>query len=181
MSQASEYSARETLRDGTSLLIRAIRPDDKPLLSRHFERLSELSVYHRFFGHKRALNDDDLRRLTELDFVDHVGLAATMEADGSERFIGVGRYVRKNSSPAEVAFAVLDEYQGRGIGTLLLHHLARIARQNGTERFAAFVMGSNNQMLEVFANSGFVTHETYEDGTVRVIMDLAADVAQRKV
>jgi GNAT superfamily N-acetyltransferase len=86
----------------------------------------------------------------------------------------VGRYFRTGDSPAEVAFAVLDEYQGRGIATVLLHHLARIARQNGIRRFAAFVMGDNTQMLEVFANSGYQSHDSYEGGTVRVSLDLEA-------
>lgn len=174
MSDASGYIAQERLRDGTSLRIRAIRPDDKARLQEHFENLSERSVYHRFFGHKRSLNEADLHQLTELDFTNHVGLVATLDEDGPERFIGVGRYLRTGNSPAEVAFAVLDKYQGRGIGTVLLHHLARIARHNGIRRFAAFVMGDNSQMLEVFANSGYRTHDSYEGGTVKVSLELEA-------
>ena len=73
---------------------------------------------------------------------------------------------------AEVAFAVLDEFQGRGIGTLLLRHLAQIARRQGIIKFAAFVMGDNHQMLEVFANSGFRSRDRYDAGTVRVTLDL---------
>lgn len=175
MSDAFNYSMAEALRDGTRLLIRAIRPDDKPLLLKHFHSLSERSIYYRFFGHKRSLDPADLRELTELDFLNHVGLAATVEAEGGERFIGIGRYVRSrnDTAAAEVAFAVLDEFQGRGVGTLLLHHLARLARQRGVRKFAAFVMGDNHQMLEVFANSGFRTSDSYEAGTVRVTLDLA--------
>ena len=172
MSEASRYCAEETLRDGTTMRIRAIGRDDKARLQKHFESLSERSVYHRFFGHKRSLNESDLRQLTELDFINHVGLAATLVNEGVERFIGVGRYLRSGDSPAEVAFAVLDEYQGRGIGTVLLHHLARIARQNGIRRFAAFVMGDNTQMLEVFANSGYRARDSYEGGTVKVSLEL---------
>ena len=174
MSDASAYTAQERLRDGTTLRIRAIRPDDKARLQEHFENLSERSVYHRFFGHKRSLNESDLHQLTELDFTDHVGLVAMLDEDGPERFIGVGRYLRTGNSPAEVAFAVLDKYQGRGIGTVLLHHLARIARHNGIRRFAAFVMGDNSQMLEVFANSGYRAHDSYEGGTVKVSLELEA-------
>jgi len=174
VSDASSYTAKERLRDGTPLRIRAIGPDDKARLQDHFENLSERSVYHRFFGHKRSLNEADLHQLTELDFVNHVGLVAILDEDGPERFIGVGRYLRTGDSPAEVAFAVLDKYQGRGIGTVLLHHLARIARHNGIKRFAAFVMGDNTQMLEVFANSGYRAHDSYEGGTVRVSLELEA-------
>ena len=174
MSEPFNYSVTETLRDGTRLLIRAIRPEDKQLLFEHFHSLSERSIYYRFFGHKRSLEQEDLRRLTELDFVNHVGLAATIEAQGTERFIGVGRYLRSvDAAAAEVAFAVLDEFQGRGIGTLLLRHLAQIARRQGIIKFAAFVMGDNHQMLEVFANSGFRSRDRHDAGTVRVTLDLA--------
>ena len=122
---------------------------------------------------KRSLSEDDLYRLTELDFVNHVGLAATVECGGDERFIGVGRYIRReNVQYAEVAFAVLDEYQGHGIGTLLLKHLATIAHKNGITRFAADVLGSNHQMLEVFANSGFQVHDSYEPGVVHVSLGI---------
>ena len=174
MSEPFNYSVTEALRDGTRILIRAIRAEDKPLLLKHFHSLSERSIYYRFFGHKRSLEQADLRGLTELDFVNHVGLAATIETEGTERFIGVGRYLRSvDARAAEVAFAVLDEFQGRGIGTILLHHLAQIARRKGITQFAAFVMGDNHQMLEVFANSGFRTRDRYDAGTVRVTLDLA--------
>jgi GNAT superfamily N-acetyltransferase len=174
MSEPFNYSVTEALRDGTRIRVRAIRPEDKPLLVEHFQSLSERSVYYRFFGHKRSLEQADLRALTELDFVNHVGLAATIETEGTERFIGVGRYLRSvDEVAAEVAFAVLDEFQGRGIGTVLLRHLAQIARRQGINKFAAFVMGDNHQMLEVFANSGFRTRDRYDAGTVRVTIDLA--------
>jgi GNAT superfamily N-acetyltransferase len=172
MSDASNYLVREVLRDGTPISIRAIRPDDKKRLLRHFHSLSERSVYHRFFGHKRSLDEHDLRRLTELDFKSHVGLVATIGADESEVFLGVGRYLCGDDGRAEVAFAVLDQYQGRGIGSLLLHHLAVIARQNGITTFSAYVMGDNKQMLDVFANSGFKVHDSYEGGAVHVVLDL---------
>ncbi|HUN57116.1 MAG TPA: GNAT family N-acetyltransferase [Candidatus Binataceae bacterium] len=171
----ANYLVPEILRDGTAILVRAIHPDDKERLSQHFQGLSEQSIYNRFFGPKRSLGEDDLRRLTELDFVNHVGLAVTMECDGAERFIGVGRYIRKEDlASAEVAFAVLDEYQGRGIGTLLLKHLAKIARSRRIRKFTAEVLGSNHQMLEVFANSGFHVHDAYDTGTVHVSLDLDA-------
>jgi GNAT superfamily N-acetyltransferase len=174
MAEPFNYSVTEALRDGTRIRIRAILPEDKPLLVEHFQSLSERSVYYRFFGHKRSLEQADLRALTELDFVNHVGLAATIETEGTERFIGVGRYLRGvDEVAAEVAFAVLDEFQGRGIGTMLLRHLAQIARRQGINKFAAFVMGDNHQMLEVFANSGFRTRDRYDAGTVRVTIDLA--------
>jgi GNAT superfamily N-acetyltransferase len=85
-----------------------------------------------------------------------------------------GRYIHsENQSQAEVAFAVLDEYQGHGIGTLLLKHLARIAQRNGISDFEADVLSSNHQMLEVFANRGFRFHQSYESGIVRVSLQFS--------
>jgi GNAT superfamily N-acetyltransferase len=175
MHEAANYLVSEVLRDGTAISIRAIRADDKQRLLRHFQGLSAQSVYYRFFGLKRSLSDDDLRYFTELDFVNHIGLAATAQCDDGERFLGVGRYIlREDLSHAEIAFAVLDEYQGHGIGTLLLKHLAKIAQLNGIRRFEAHVMGSNQQMLEVFAHSGFRVQDTYESGAVRVTLEIGA-------
>jgi GNAT superfamily N-acetyltransferase len=171
----AQYSALEILRDGTAIQIRAIRPDDKQRLSQHFYGLSAQSVYYRFLGIKRSLSEDDLSRLTDLDFVNQVGLAATVKEEEHERFIGVGRYFRTpDPHRAEVAFAVLDGYQGHGIGTLLLKHLVRIARINAISEFGADVLASNHQMLEVFANSGFSFHNSYESGVVRVTLQLSS-------
>ena len=169
----ADYCANEVLRDGGPILIRAIRPDDKQRLLEHFARLSPRSIYQRFFGFKRSLSDQDLRDFTDLDFVDHVGLAATIGAGDDERIIGVGRYIRSGGRDrAEVGFAVLDDYQGHGVGTLLLKHLARVARQTRIKEFVAYVMGSNRQMLEVFANSGFRERDSFESGAVRVTLEI---------
>jgi GNAT superfamily N-acetyltransferase len=171
----ASYAASEVLRDGGQIQIRAIRADDKQRLLQHFQNLSPQSVYYRFFGLKRSLNDDDLLRFTELDFINDVGLAATLGCGASERFIGVGRYIgNEGSSRAEVAFAVLDEHQGHGIGTLLLKHLVRIAQMKGVKEFAADVLRSNKQMLEVFAHSGFRVHDSYESGVVHVSLEIEA-------
>jgi GNAT superfamily N-acetyltransferase len=91
----------------------------------------------------------------------------------------VGRYIRsEGSSRAEIAFAVLDEYQGHGIGTLLLKYLARIARMRGIKEFAAYVLGSNKPMLEVFANSGFRVHDSHESGVARVSLEIEVPASE---
>ena len=169
VSDSSHYEAEEILRDGGSIRIRAIRPDDKARLVDHFQRLSQRSAYFRFFGAKKRLTDEELRRFTEPDFVHHVGLVATLREGEAERIIGVGRYMMHDTDHrAEVAFAVADEHQGRGIGTLLLEHLAPIARAHGITEFEAEVLGDNNKMLEVFAKSGFVSRRSVESGVVHV-------------
>ncbi|HUI28444.1 MAG TPA: GNAT family N-acetyltransferase, partial [Candidatus Kryptonia bacterium] len=130
------YAAQALLRDGTSIHIRALRPDDKLLLVEHFQRLSAQSVYFRFFSAKKRMSDDELARFTELDFVSHAALVATLRDGEREYIVGVARYAPVSTDHgserrAEIAFAVLDQYQGRGVGTLLLEHLAPIAHANG--------------------------------------------------
>ena len=169
LGDAQNYCADLKLRDGSAIRIRAIRPDDQERLHEHFRGLSERSIYFRFMGIKRDLSPQDLKRLTELDFTTHVGLAATVTEKGRERFIGIGRYIRgADPHRAEVAFAILDEFQGRGIGTLLLEHLSLIAEANGIAEFEADVLGDNRQMLEVFAHSGFKMDSSLDSGVVHL-------------
>jgi acetyl coenzyme A synthetase (ADP forming)-like protein len=164
------YSVEELLRDGGSIHVRAIRPDDRERLVEHFRRLSARSVYFRFFGAKRRLTDAELDRFTRLDFVERAALVATLRDRGEEHIIGVGRYavVPGPRRSAEVAFAVADEHQGRGIGTILLEHLLRLARANGITEFQADVLGENNRMLEVFARSGLVVTKSIEAGVIHL-------------
>jgi len=166
---ARKYCVDVRMLDRAAIRIRAIRGDDQERLHEHFRGLSEKSVYFRFMGIRRDLSAQDLKRLTELDFKSHVGLAATLTENGRERFIGVGRYICENDPHrAEVAFAILDEFQGRGIGTLLLEHLRRIAEANGVTEFEADVLGENRQMLEVFAHMGFESQRSLDSGVVHL-------------
>ena len=164
---ARHYVVDEVLRDGRKVRIRAIRPDDKERLLEHFGGLGTGSRYFRFFGLKRALTSSDLVRFAELDFDRQAGLAATIEHNGRERFIGVGHYICTDlSSHAEIALAVLDEYQGTGIGQRLIGHLARIAHANGIVQFEANVMGNNQRMLTLLRHSGCVIHHLNNAGVV---------------
>jgi len=167
-----DYATDEILRDGSSIHVRAIRPDDKLRLTEHFRQLSERSVYFRFFGAKRRLTEEDLQRFTEPDMRTHVGLVATLRNAGEESIIGVGRFMAREEAGAqhlaEVAFAVADAHQGRGIGTVLLEHLAAIAQRLGVTEFEADVLGENNRMLEVFRRSGFQVCRSIEAGVVHV-------------
>ena len=127
------FRSPAVLRDGTAVCVRAIRPDDKERLRIAFARLSARSVYRRLFHSVKELTADDLQRLTEIDFRDHVGIVLTVGAGSDERLIADGRYVRVVSGGylAEVAFTVADDYQHRGAATLLLRELVAIAREHG--------------------------------------------------
>jgi acetate---CoA ligase (ADP-forming) len=167
------YATDALLRDGGSIHIRAIRPDDKQRLLALFERLSSRSVYFRFFQSKQRLTDDELRYFTELDFTQDVALVATLREGQEEHIIGVGRYFRitqdgQPTTHAEVAFTVADAHQGRGVGTLLLEHLAALARRQGIDTFEAYVLGENNRMLEVFEASGFTVQRALDTGVFHV-------------
>ncbi len=173
------YAVDEVLRDGSPIHVRAITPADKDLLSAHFGALSQDSRYTRFFGAKRSLSSDELVAFTELDFDQQVGLTATLTENGKERFIGIGRYFRlHDGARAEIAFAVLDEYQGRGIATLLLEHLRRIGHAGGILEFTAEVMASNRHMLDVFRDSGFQSQSSNRDGIVHVTLRIEKVGAQ---
>ncbi|MDX2169703.1 MAG: GNAT family N-acetyltransferase, partial [Deltaproteobacteria bacterium] len=169
MQTAATLEMDRVLRDGGSVHLRAIRPDDKQRLVDHFSHLSARSVYFRFFRVKKRLSDDELREFTELDFVRRVAVVATLRRDGAEEIIGVGRYAVMQTRPgeprrAEVAFAVADAHQRRGIASLLLEVLAEIARAAGIEEFEADVLGENNSMLAVFGASGYRVTRALEDG-----------------
>src|SRR5262249_34546478 len=128
-----DYAAEEILRDGGSIHIRAIRPDDRERLADHFHRLSERSVRFRFMGAQRQLSAAELDDFTRRDFVRRGARVALLREGGPERITGVAPYVTDAGigTTAETAFAVADAHQGRGIGTLLLEHLLRIARAHG--------------------------------------------------
>jgi succinyl-CoA synthetase alpha subunit/GNAT superfamily N-acetyltransferase len=161
------------LRDGASIAIRAVTPKDRERLLALFARMSPGSVRHRFFGAKRELAEEDLRPWKNDDTC--VALAATQRRGAEETILGVGRYDVLLETPAiaEVAFEVGDVDQGRGIGTLLLEHLARIARVRGIETLRAEVEAENKQMLEVFTRSGLTVREALEEGVFHVDMPVA--------
>jgi GNAT superfamily N-acetyltransferase len=154
--------------------VRAVRPGDRELLQTAFARLSPRSVYQRFFHPVNALTADDLRRVTEVDFHNHVGIVLTVGAGNGERLIADGRYVRvvSGGDVAEVAFTVLDAYQNRGAATLLLRELTAVARARGIRKFIAFVLNDNRQMLELFRRSGFALQDSVVDGVQRLVLTL---------
>lgn len=173
MSGASEYSAVEPLRDGRRVEIRALKPDDREGLVAAVGRASDQSLYRRFFGAKRDFSEREIAFFLNVDFVNHVALVAVLEEDGRPVIIAGGRYVVVQPGKAEVAFAVVDRYQGRGIGAALLRHLAAIARAAGLTELIAEVLPENTAMLKVFEKSGLHVSTTREPRVVHVALGLA--------
>ena len=170
---ARSYWEQDRLLDGRSVLLRAIRPEDKGILRAGFRRLSERSIYQRFFHAKRELSEEELRYLTELDFENHVALLAVLEEHGSESTVGVGRYIVEPGTPsAEIAFVVDETHHGLGVATLLLRHLSKIARSKGVERFRAFVLFDNRAMVEVFEHSGLPIKKHLAGNVLEITLEL---------
>lgn len=136
-----------SLRDGGRIRIRRVRPSDKARFVRAFSRLSSLSRYRRFLAHKRALSDAELRFFTEVDGHDHYALVAVKQgAAGREgEVVGVARYVCLDGNPdtAEIAVAVVDDHQRRGIGRLLLERLGQAAFEHGIRRIRVHLLAEN--------------------------------------
>lgn len=146
----ASYEEHAVLRDGSRVTLRPVRPSDKEILKRGFERLSPESRFRRFLTAKSALSDAELAYLTELDGVDHFALGALDEAGEG---LGIARFVRSATDPtvAEVAVAVVDDWHARGLGTLLLVRLAAAARERGIERFAGQALASNQTIHDMIA------------------------------
>ncbi|MFE5733883.1 GNAT family N-acetyltransferase [Streptomyces sp. NPDC056528] len=171
------WEADVVLRDGGTARIRPITADDADRLVSFYEQVSDESKYYRFFAPYPRLSAKDVHRFTHHDFVNRVGLAATV---GGE-FIATVRYDRIDdrglpaSAPAdeaEVAFLVQDAHQGRGVASALLEHIAAVARERGIRRFAAEVLPANTKMIKVFTDAGYTQKRSFEDGSVRLHLDL---------
>jgi len=178
MIDARNYRRDETLRDGTAITIRAVRPDDRDRIVEAFAKLERDTVYTRFFTYKKALSDAELARLETLDFVNDVILVATIGRDPDEIIIGSARYVAdsaEDARAAEIAFTVEEDYQGRGIAGRLLRHLIAIARESAIARFEADVLETNKPMRSVFARCGVPIRETRDGSVVHVTLTLTAD------
>jgi GNAT superfamily N-acetyltransferase len=176
MIDAANYDQVETLKNGTKVRIRSIRADDKDRTLEVFRKLKTESIYTRVFHYKKGLSDQDLKRLTEVDFETVVAMVVTVGEGVNEIIIGGGRYVVLDAaSPlqsAELAFTVTEDYQGQGIAGSVLRHLAQIAREKGVLQFEAEVLRENKAMLAVFSRSGLPIKKKAEGGTVHVTLSL---------
>ncbi|MFC9093861.1 GNAT family N-acetyltransferase [Streptomyces sp. NPDC057072] len=173
----AHWEADVVLRDGGTARIRPITVDDAERLVSFYEQVSDESKYYRFFAPYPRLSAKDVHRFTHHDFVDRVGLAATVGGEfiATVRYDRIGAGGRPASSPAdeaEVAFLVQDAHQGRGVASALLEHIAAVARERGIRRFAAEVLPANNKMIKVFTDAGYQQKRSFEDGVVRLEFDL---------
>lgn len=166
---ASRYSAIETLRDGRKAEIRALEPEDRAGLLAAVAGMSDEARYRRFFAPKRTFSEKELDYYLNVDFVRHVALVAVLDGE----IAGGGRYIASEPGRAEVAFAVDDEHQGRGIASALIRHLIAIAREAGLRELIAEVLPDNAPMLKVFERCGLAMAVRRDPDVLHVTLDLA--------
>lgn len=172
------WEADVVLRDGGTAHLRPIHPGDADAVQAFHMRQSQDSIYMRFFAFKARLSSKELKRFTEVDFKDRVAFVITI---GGE-IIGIGRYDRLDDpTEAEVAFNIADAHQGRGIGSILLEHLAAAAQENGIRRFSAEVLPENRKMLMVFSDAGYDVKRHFDDGVVSLEFSIGPTDKSRAV
>ncbi|WP_299957211.1 bifunctional GNAT family N-acetyltransferase/acetate--CoA ligase family protein [uncultured Modestobacter sp.] len=156
--------------DGGTVHLRPITPEDAEGIVGLMDRSSDQTRYYRFFGPMRRLSDKDLHRFTHVDHDARVAFVVLL----GDRLIGVGRYDRyPGTDDAEVAFLIEDAHQRRGLGSVLLEHLAAAARERGISRFVAEVLSQNSAMVRVFIDAGYSAKRSYEDGVVHLTFPIA--------
>jgi ribosomal protein S18 acetylase RimI-like enzyme len=168
--KAVSFSVAETLRDGRTVEIRAQRPTDVEGLRAAVAHTSAATLSRRFFAPRRHFSEQEVAYFLNIDFVTHVALVAVVDEGGKHSIVAGGRYVLVQPGVAEVAFAVIDEYQGQGIGTKLMRHLVSIAREAGLRELVAEVLPDNHPMLIVFQKSGLKVATRRDCGVINVAM-----------
>ncbi|MEO5853163.1 MAG: GNAT family N-acetyltransferase [Nocardioides sp.] len=158
------WEADVLLRDGRTAHVRPIRAEDEQLMVEFYARVSDQSKFYRFFAAMPQLSEKDLHRFTHVDHVERVALVMLLGG----RMIAVGRFEVAEQGEAEVAFLVEDEHQGRGIGQLLLEHLAQAGRERGLERFVAEVLPDNKAMIRTFREAGYRVASDYDQGVINL-------------
>ncbi len=172
MPEVVKFSSVESLRDGRRVEIRALRHEDRNGLEEAVSRASAESLRRRFFSVRRYFSEKEMEFFSDIDFVNHVALVVVAKEGEGPHIVGGGRYVVVGPGRAEIAFALVDEYQGQGIGAALMRHLAAIARDAGLKELVAEVLPENVAMLSVFKKSGLDPVTTREAGVIHVSLPL---------
>jgi acyl-CoA synthetase (NDP forming)/RimJ/RimL family protein N-acetyltransferase len=164
----AHWEADVVLLDGSPAHLRPILATDADGLVAFYARVSEQSKYFRFFAPYPTLSERDVQRFTQVDHQSRVAFVVTIGPD----IVAVGRYDSIDDVEAEVAFLVEDAHQGRGIGQLLLEHLAQAGRERGVGKFVAEVLPENVRMIQVFREMGYHVEGGYEDGVMHLVFPI---------
>jgi GNAT superfamily N-acetyltransferase len=172
MSDTADYSASEHLRDGSPIEVRALRPDDEAGMLAALDATGAQSLQRRFFATKRHFSDKERSFFMNVDFKSHVALVAVADEAGKDAIVAGGRYIVFEPGRAEMAFVVIDAWQGRGIGSILMRHLVKLAADAGLQQLTAEVLPDNGPMLNVFRKSGFKPVSGSDPRTVHLALTL---------
>jgi GNAT superfamily N-acetyltransferase len=172
MSEAVNYATSELLSDGRQIEVRALRREDEVDMLAAIEKTSAQSLQRRFFVMKRHFSDKELAFFMDVDFKNHVAIVASADEAGHNVIVGGGRYIVFEPGRAEMAFVVIDAWQGRGIGSLLMRHLIKIASAAGLNELTAEVLPENAAMLRVFGKFGFRPAPHRDPQTIHLVLKL---------
>ena len=160
------------LTDGEEVGIRPIQPDDPARLQRFHARLSQRSIYYRFFGLKPRLGDRQAKHFAEVDYTNRFALVAFASGEPDE-IIGEARFDRLEATDeAELGIVIADRYQGQGLGRAMLSLLIEAARARGIRRLCGLVLADNVRMIALLRRLGYPYHETWQDGTEQIWLEL---------
>lgn len=173
-----QYRKTVTL-DGLEIFLRPIKPTDDELLVEMFNSLSKETIHLRFFSTLKYMPKEQLEKFTHIDYEHQMAIVALVHKDGREAMVAVGRYTLEQDEPgaAEFAIVVQDDYQGRGIGTAVLRHLAHVAKLQGVRLIVGYIMNENTRMFSVLKRSGLImTRKNWDRGITRVDIPIDENV-----
>jgi acetyltransferase len=166
-----DFVSEVTLRDGTRVIIRPIRPEDRQIEKEFVHALSDETRYFRFLNAIRELSDHMLTRFTQIDYDDEMALIVVIMENGREIEIGVARYIiNPDGKSCEFAIVIADAWQHKGIGTRLMKILIEAARKHGIAIMEGFVLSRNQKMLALMSALGFVSEVAVGDPTLRRVV-----------
>ena len=166
----------DTLRDGTEIYFRPVKPTDDNALSEMLYSLSASSVKRRYFTHTRTFPHKDVQKLTNIDYENELAIVGCVPGPSGEEIVAITQYfLDPKTRVAEVAFIVQDEWQDKGMGSFLLDYITKIAVQRKVKSFYATVLSANKAMLNIFTNSGYNIHTEFDGDAYSIHYDLIED------
>jgi ribosomal protein S18 acetylase RimI-like enzyme len=172
MPERANYSVKLHLRDGREMEVRALRPEDRADMLAAIGRTGSQSLQTRFFVAKRGFSEREIAFFMDIDFINHVALVALVGEGSRPVIAGGGRYIVTEPGRAEVAFLVIDDYQGQGVGSALVQHLISLARRAGLHELVAEVLPENTAMLKLFRRFGFKPGRAREPRVLHLVLQL---------
>ncbi|OCK54978.1 GNAT family N-acetyltransferase [Bradyrhizobium sp. LMTR 3] len=172
MTETANYATCELLSDGSRIEVRALQPEDEADMLAAVGKTSAQSLQRRFFVMKRHFSDKERVFFMDIDFRNHVAIVALADDAGRKVIVGGGRYIVFEPGRAEMAFVVIDTWQGRGVGSLLMRHLIMIASAAGLNELTAEVLPENGAMLKVFGKFGFRPAAHRDPQTIHLVLKL---------